>query len=105
MSAFERITITLSSDLLNELDRRESNRSKFIADAVRRELAFRRREDLRRSLQNPHPESDNFAEWGLEGWHDGIPHETAGDLLNSRLGQPIRWIPGVGWTNAETSID
>ncbi len=56
MAHFERVTVTLSNDLVQDIDRREKNRSKFVADAVRNELDRRRREELRKSLMNPHPE-------------------------------------------------
>ena len=57
MVSIERVTVTLPNDLIRDIDRREKNRSKFVADAVRNELDRRRREELRRSLQNPHPET------------------------------------------------
>src|SRR5580704_10001092 len=37
------------------IDWREKNRSRFVAEAVRRELDRRRRAELRRSLNDPHP--------------------------------------------------
>ncbi len=57
MAGIDRVTVTLPNDLVGEIDRREKNRSKFIAEAVRNELDRRRRDELRRSLDNPHPES------------------------------------------------
>jgi len=42
--------MTLLEDLLRDLDRQEKNRNKFVAEAVRRELARRRRVELRRSF-------------------------------------------------------
>ena len=67
MSNMERVTVTLSSDLLRDLDRRERNRSKFVAEAVRNELVRRRRGELRRSLQDTHPESASLARKGCVG--------------------------------------
>jgi hypothetical protein len=67
MSNMERVTVTLSSDLLRDLDRRERNRSKFVAEAVRNELVRRRRAELRRSLQDTHPESASLARKGCVG--------------------------------------
>jgi metal-responsive CopG/Arc/MetJ family transcriptional regulator len=37
MANIERVTVTLPGDLVGDIDRREKNRSKFIAEAVRRE--------------------------------------------------------------------
>ena len=67
MSNMERVTVTLSSDLLRDLDRRERNRGKFVAEAVRNELVRRRRAELRRSLQDTHPESASLARKGCVG--------------------------------------
>jgi hypothetical protein len=38
MAGVERVTISLPDDLLRDIDRREKNRSKFVAEAVRREM-------------------------------------------------------------------
>jgi Arc/MetJ-type ribon-helix-helix transcriptional regulator len=97
MPTFERVTVTLPKDLVREIDRREKNRSNFVAEAVRQELDRRRRDDLRRSLQNPHPESTAVAEQGLEEWTRGLPEEDTEALLDPSAGRPIRWVPGDGW--------
>ena len=97
MASVERVTVTLPNDLVRGIDRRERNRSRFVAEAVRHELDRRRRAELRRSLQNPHPESAEFAEQGLEEWTRGLPEEDTGALVDSRAGKPIRWVPGEGW--------
>jgi hypothetical protein len=97
MANVERVTVTLASDLIREIDRREKNRSKFIAESVRHELDSRRQAELRRSLQNPHPESVELAEQGLDEWARGLPDEDTGALLDGNAGKPIRWIPGKGW--------
>ena len=68
MAAVERVTVTLPTELLKDIERREKNRSKFVAEAVRHELDRRRREELRRSLENPHPESADLAEQGFAEW-------------------------------------
>jgi metal-responsive CopG/Arc/MetJ family transcriptional regulator len=49
------VTVILPDELIEEVDRHEKNRSKFVAEAVRNELDRRHREKFRRSLQNPHP--------------------------------------------------
>ena len=97
MPNFERVTVTLPNDLVRDIDRRGKNRSKFVAEAVRHELDRRRRADLRRSLQNPHPESAELAELGFEEWARSLPEEDTEALLDSSLGTPVRWVPGEGW--------
>ncbi len=99
MSSVERVTVTLPNDLVREIDRREENRSKFVAEAIRHELDHRRREELRRSLQNPHPESAQLAEQGPEEWTRGLPEEDAEALVVSGAGKPVRWVPGEGWVD------
>ena len=97
MASVERVTVTLPDDLVRDIDRREKNRSKFVAEAVRRELDRRRRDELRRSLQNPHPESTELAEQGLEEWSRGLPDEDAEALVDGSAGKAVRWVPGEGW--------
>ena len=97
MSSVERVTVTLPNDLVRDIDRRENNRSKFVTEAVRHELDRRRRAELRRSLQNPHPESADLAGQGLEEWTRGLPEEDTDALVNGSAGKPVRWVPGEGW--------
>lgn len=97
MSTVDRVTVTLPSDLVRDIERREKNRSKFVAEAVRNELDRRRREELRRSLHSPHPESAELAEQGLEEWTRGLPEEDTESLIDSKQGTPVRWVPGEGW--------
>jgi hypothetical protein len=97
MAGVDRVTVTLSSELVREIDRREKNRSKFVAEAVRNELDRRRRDELRRSLHNPHPESAELAEQGLEEWTRGLPEEDGSALVDSNAGRPVRWVAGEGW--------
>ena len=94
MAGVDRVTVTLPSNLVKDIERREKNRSKFIAEAVRNELDRRRRDELHRSLDNPHPES---AERGLEEWTRGLPEEDAAALVDSNAGRPSRWVSGEGW--------
>ena len=100
MPVIERVTITLPNELLKDIDRREKNRSKFVVEAVRRELDRRRRAELRRSLQNPHFESVELAERGLDEWSRGLPEEDAEKLVSNRGHKTIRWVPGKGWMEA-----
>jgi hypothetical protein len=97
MPGIERITVTLPMDLIRDIDRLERNRSKFVANAVRRELDRRRREELRRSLQNPHPESAGLADEGLEAWSRGLPEEDAESLVDNSAGKAVQWVAGAGW--------
>jgi Arc/MetJ-type ribon-helix-helix transcriptional regulator len=99
MAGIDRVTVTLSNDLVREIDRREKNRSKFIAEAVRNELDRRRRDELHRSLDNPHPESAELAEQGLEEWTRDLPEEDVAALVDRNAGRPIRWVSGVGWVD------
>ena len=93
----ERVTVTLPSEVLQSVDRLERNRSRFILEAVRREIERRRREELHRSLQAPHPESLGLAEAGLGEWAKALPQEDAAELVDPAAGTPVRWTPGDGW--------
>jgi metal-responsive CopG/Arc/MetJ family transcriptional regulator len=97
MPGVERVTVTLPADVVRDIDRREKNRSKFVADAIRRELNRRRREELRLSLQNPHPESAQLAEQGIEEWMRDLPEEDTDSLVDRGAGSAVRWVPGAGW--------
>ena len=97
MATVERLTVTLPNDLVRDIDRREKNRSKFVAEAVRHELDRRRRAELRRSLRNPHPESAELTEQGFAEWTRGLPEEDTEALVDSRAGKPVRWVPVEGW--------
>lgn len=97
MAGVERVTVTLPNELVKDIDRREKNRSKFVAEAVRRELERRRRADLFQSLQNPHPESAELAEQGLVDWARGLPDDDADPLLDNSAGRSVQWVPGKGW--------
>lgn len=91
-----RVTVTLPAELVQNIDRLEKNRSRFIADAVEHELARRRREGLLRSLRNPHPEAAGLAEEGLDEWDAGLPEGDQG-LVDVSAGRPVRWVEGEGW--------
>jgi hypothetical protein len=97
MAVINRVTVTLPRDLVRDIDRREKNRSKFIAEAVRNELDRRRRDELRQSLHNPHSESAELASQGLEEWRNSLPEENAAALVDTTAAKPIRWVPGQGW--------
>ena len=93
----ERVTVTLPSEILREIERFETNRSRFVLDAVRHELQRRQREELRRSFESPHPEGQALAEAGFDEWARGLPHEDTDTLIDLNSGTPVRWIPGEGW--------
>jgi len=97
MSSFDRVTVTLPHGIVKDIDRRAKNRSKFVAEAVHNELNRRRREELCRSLHNPHPESAELIQEGLEEWTRGLPEEDTELLVDSRVGKPVRWVFGEGW--------
>ena len=101
MAGVDSVTVTLPNDLVREIDRREKNRSKIVAEAVRNELDRRRREEIRRSLDNPHPESTEFAEQGLDEWVRGLPDEDTEALLDRSSGKPVRWVLGEGWVEGQ----
>jgi hypothetical protein len=90
----ERVTVTLSAELVEGIDRLERNRSRFIAEAVEHELAKRRREDLLSSVRNPHPETVDLADAGLKDWTE-LPDDEG--LVNLTGGTAIRWVEGQGW--------
>ncbi len=96
----ERVTITLPEEIVRCIERQERNRSKFILQAVKHELERRRMEELRRSLRNPHPESDQAAQAGIAEWMDTLPKGDE-DLVDSTIGENIQWIPGEGWVKGE----
>lgn len=73
-----------------------SNRSRFILEAVERELARRRRDGLLRSLKSPHPEASELADVGLVEWAASM---SPGDdeLVDPSAGKSVRWVEGQGW--------
>ena len=93
----KRVTVTLPDDVVDEIDRWEKNRSRFVLEASLRELELRRREQLERSLRSPHPESALVAEEGLEEWGRGMGGDDEG-LVDASAGQQVRWAPDSGWS-------
>ena len=96
--ADERITITLPGELLYEMDRLDSNRSRFVREAIRQTLEYRRQQSLAESLSEPHPdlpelESLGFADWAGEGAEE--------DLADPQAGTPVRWEEGRGWVESD----
>jgi hypothetical protein len=95
MPTTERVTITLPADLLDEVDQLERNRSRFIAEAVQREVARRRRDALIESIRSPHPETTQLVGAGLADWTSELPDDES--LLDPNAGAPVRWVEGQGW--------
>lgn len=96
MASVERVTVSLPAELVAGIDSFERNRSRFIAEAVRHELARRRREGLLRSLRTPHPEAGDLADAGLAEWGASLPADDEG-LVDASGGRAVRWIEGQGW--------
>ena len=92
----KRVTITLPEAIVEEIDRWEKNRSKFVLEATKRELDLRRRRELERSLRNPHSESTQVAEAGIEEWRAGWAVDDE-ELVDPSAGRPVRWTPDGGW--------
>ncbi len=96
----KRVTVTLPEELVSEIDRWEANRSRFVLVAAERELEARRQEALELSLNNPHGESSQVAEAGIEDWDSGWTVED--DLLvDGSVGRSVRWVPDQGWVEAD----
>ena len=91
----ERVTVTLPADLLEEIDRLERNRSRFIAEAVQHEVARRRRDGFLQSIRSPHPETIELADSGLADWTADLPADEG--LIDPAAGTAVRWVEGQGW--------
>ena len=100
MATTERVTITLPANLLQEVDRLERNRSRFIAEAVQHEVARRRRAALLESVRSPHPDTTQFVDAGLADWTPELPDDER--LLDPSGGTAVRWIEGQGWVEEST---
>ena len=95
-SPARRVKVTLPAELVAGINRYERNRSRFIAEAVRHELKRRQRQELQRSLEDPHPDSIATASLGLQSWAESLPIGDT-DLLDPAAGVAVRWSPGQGW--------
>ena len=95
MGTAERVTVTLSAGLLDEIDRLERNRSRFIAEAVQHELARRRHASLLQSIGSPHPETTGLVDAGTADWTSDLPDDDG--LVDPAGGTAVRWIEGQGW--------
>lgn len=95
MANVERVTVTLAAELLEEIDRVERNRSRFIAQAVQHELTRRRRDALLQSISSPHRETTELIDTSLADWTRELPADEG--LVDLRRGTAVRWIEGQGW--------
>jgi metal-responsive CopG/Arc/MetJ family transcriptional regulator len=96
MPTTERVTVTLPADMVESIDRLERNRSRFIKDAVLHELARRRHDEMRRSLEHPHSDIADLADSGLEEWITSLPPDDEA-LVDVNAGTAVRWVEGEGW--------
>ena len=99
MEATEPVTITLPETVVREIDLRESDRGRFVREAIEHELDRRRREALRESVENPHMDGLQLAEVGFDDWASRLPDSAA--LVDASAGRPVRWVHGDGWTETE----
>jgi Arc/MetJ-type ribon-helix-helix transcriptional regulator len=95
-----RVTVTLPEEVVAEIDRREANRSRFVLEATLDALERRRQEELQRSLDNPHPDSEELARVGEREWLSLAADEDC-DLLDPSGGTRVCWVPGTGWIEVE----
>lgn len=102
MAASRRITITLPTDLVAKIDGIDQSRSRFISEAVRRELARHRRDELLRSITTPHPDAIAMQDISVHDWVEDLADDA--DVVDLSAGMPVRWIEGRGWV-AESDGD
>jgi hypothetical protein len=95
----KRVTVTLPQAIVEEIDRWETNRSKFVLEAAERELELRRRAELELSLRNPHQDTVQVAELGIEEWGEGWVGDDQ-ELVDPSSGRSVRWTPDGGWSEA-----
>ena len=95
--SLSRVTVTLPGEVVAEIDRESGNRSRFVLEAVTRELSRRRRAALRASLAAPHAEALLVAEAGISEWGRTLPSDDAEGLLDSSEGRRVTWVRGKGW--------
>jgi hypothetical protein len=93
MSSAQHVGVLLPADLVARIDLVDSDRNRFVAVAVARELT--RREALLQSLSNPHPETVGHRGEPLGEWAVAI--ET--DIVDPSGGTPLRWVDGRGWVS------
>ena len=60
--------------------------------------------ELRRSLDNPHPESGEVNAWGMTDWALSLPDQDVESLLDGTEGKSVRWVEGEGWSEVEEPV-
>jgi post-segregation antitoxin (ccd killing protein) len=100
MSTMVRVTVTLSAELVEGIDRLERNRSRFIAEAIQHELARHRRDALLSSVRNPHSKTVDLADAGLGDRTADMADDKG--LVDVAGGTAVRWIGGQGWVKVST---
>jgi len=95
MAETARVTVTLAAQLVEDIDRLERNRSRFIAEAVEHELTRRRQAALLKSIASPHAETVALVDTGLADWLADLPADEG--LVDVDAGTPVRWVEGKGW--------
>ena len=95
MAETARVTVTLAADLVEDIDRLEPNRSRFIAQAVAHELTRRRQAALLQSIRSPHADTVALVNTGLADWVSDLPADEG--LVDVDAGTPVRWVEGKGW--------
>jgi post-segregation antitoxin (ccd killing protein) len=95
MAETARVTVTLAADLVEDIDRLERNRSRFIAEAVAHELTRRRQAALLQSIRSPHADTVALVDTGLADWVSDLPADEG--LVDVGAGTPVRWVEGTGW--------
>jgi hypothetical protein len=98
---YARVTVSLPTQVVASIDQLAKNRSRFVLEAVTNEVQRRHQEELRKSLQNPHEESEELAETDLDRWATGLPDEKTEDLVDTEVGTAVRWRPELGWETQE----
>jgi hypothetical protein len=93
MSSAQQVAVLLPADLVKQIELFEPDRSRFVTEAIERELHRRRREALLQSLARPHPETVASEGQTLDDWD--LPVEN--DLVDLSAGTAVRWIEGQGW--------
>ncbi len=97
MSSTAHIALDLPLELVRELDREETDRGRFIQEAIQHELQRRRQKQILHALHNPHPESADWAELGFDDWAAHLPEEDISEWVDPDAGVEVRWTPGEGW--------
>ena len=95
MAETARVTVTLAAEIVEDIDRLERNRSRFIAEAIEHELTRRRQAALLQSIRSPHADTVALVDTGLADWLSDLPANEG--LVDVDAGTPVQWVEGKGW--------